>query len=359
MILSRPPFSPSHRFPMSIGLAHNIALQDIARNFNEMLARRGEPPPLPHHLIPEWEWQWQNICFALSRFEAVFQRRYEVWRRKGYYWLEKRERELWREYDRRMRLSADATKPAESARDVQRWFNAEHDAIERERRQREAANVRRGSQRLRERWAREQARRAKARQNRWARRMRDCAAAVRRGLETPPAPGQRRRAGAPIRRLCRSSVNPAPSPETLAEAFAAARGRGRVEEKLRCGSLLLDLEASVDSSLVRTATGEIVGRKPGLRGWLGDHLPLLLNHYASLMQYRRMAQAFREAHGLRDPYPASVLLSDEAPRLFPPPQRARLAAARADAKALLASATGRTMKDLRQALARREWRRTG
>ena len=344
---------------MSTGLFHDIALQDGARNFNEMLARRGEPPPLPHHLIPEWEWQWQNLRLALSRFEAVFQRRYEVWRRKGYYWLEKRERELWREYDRRMRASANEPESVKIGRDIQRWFDAERDSIERERRQQEAENIRRGSQRFRERWAREQARRAKAREARWTRWMRDCAVAVHRGLGTPPAPGQRLRTGAPIRRLCTSSVNPPPEPAALAEAFAAARGRGRVEEKLRCGALLLDLEASVDSSLVRTATGEIVGRKPGLRGWLGDHLPILLNHYASLMQYRRMAQAFRETHGLRDPYPASVLLSDDAPRLFPPPQRARLAAARADAKALLASAAGRTMKDLRQALARREWRRTG
>ena len=187
---------------MSIGLVHEIALQDAARNFNEMLARRGEPPPLPHHLIPEWEWQWQNVCSALARFEAVFQRRYEVWRRKGYYWLEKRERELWREYDRRMRISADATEPAESARDVQRWFNAEHDAIERERRQREAENVRRGSQRLRERWAREQARRAKSREARWARWMRDCAAAVRRGLETPPAISTKCSRAAANRRPC-------------------------------------------------------------------------------------------------------------------------------------------------------------
>ena len=344
---------------MSIGLVHDIAQQEATRDFLEMLARRGEPPPLPHHLIPEWEWQWQNACLALSRFAAVFQRRYEVWRRKGYYWLEKRERELWREYDRRMRASANKTESAESPPDVQRWFNAERDAIERERRQRVAENVRRDSQRDHERWARAQARRAKARETRWTRWMHDCADAVRRGLEAPPAPGQRRRAGAPIRRLCTRSVNPAPSPEALAEAFAAARGRGRVEEKLRCGSMLLDLEATVDSSLVRTETGEIVGRKPGLRGWLGDHLPILLNHYASLMQYRRLAQAFREAHGLRDPYPASVLLSDDAPRLFPPPQRVRLATARAEAKALLASAAGRTMKDLRQALARREWRRTG
>ena len=35
-------------------------------------------------------------------------------------------------------------------------------------------------------------------------------------------------------------------------------------EKIRCGSLLLDLEATVDSSLVRTASGEITGRRPGL-----------------------------------------------------------------------------------------------
>ena len=135
--------------------------------------------------------------------------------------------------------------------------------------------------------------------------------------------------------------------------------RGRVEEKIRCGSLLLDLEASVDSSLIRTETGEIVGRKPGLRGWIGDNLPSLLKHYASLMQYRRLAQAFREAHGLRDPHPASILLVDDAPRLFPPPLRKRFESARAEAKALLASPAGRTMKDLRQAIERREWRRTG
>ena len=344
---------------MPIGLAHDMRLHDVARNFNEMLARRGEPPPLPHHLIPEWEWQWNNLRFALDRFAAVFQRRYDVWRRKGYYWLERRERELWREYIRRMHALSDSSGSVADSRAIQKWFDDERSAIARERRQHAAEHARRGRRRFHERWVRAQARRSKEREARWTRWARDCAAAVRRGLETPPAPGQRRRTGAPIRRLCQSSVNPPPEPAALAEAFEAARGRGRVEEKLRCGSLLLDLEASVDSSLVRTATGEIIGRKPGLRGWLGDHLPRLLNHYASLMQYRRMAQAFREAHGLRDPYPASVLLSDDAPRIFPPLLWARLTAARAEAKALLASAAGRTMKDLRQALSRREWRRTG
>ncbi|MBQ3810210.1 MAG: hypothetical protein II839_05255, partial [Kiritimatiellae bacterium] len=156
-----------------------------------------------------------------------------------------------------------------------------------------------------------------------------------------------------------SSINPMPDIKDIVEAYQAARGRGRVAEKIRCGSLLLDAEAGVDSSLIRTEAGEIVGRKPGLRGWIGERAPWLLKHYVSLMQYRRLAQAFREAHGLRDPHPATLLLDDAEPSLFPQPLRGRLEAARREAKALLESAAGRTVRDFRQALARREWRRTG
>ena len=183
--------------------------------------------------------------------------------------------------------------------------------------------------------------------------------AIARGFAPPPAPGERRRSGPPIRRLCRATIHPMPDIRDVIEAYRAARGRGRVEEKIRCGSLLLDAEAGVDSSLIRSEAGEIVGRKPGLRGWIGDRAPWLLKHYVSLMQYRRLAQAFREAHGLRDPHPATLLLDDDAPRIFPQPLRGRLEAARREAKALLASEVGRTVKDFRQALARREWRRTG
>ena len=165
--------------------------------------------------------------------------------------------------------------------------------------------------------------------------------------------------GTPIRRLCRTSVNPMPDIETLVEAYQAARGRGRVAEKIRCGSLLLDAEAGVDSSLIRTPDGEIAGRNPGLRGWIGERAPWLLKHYVSLMQYRRLAQAFREAHGLRDPHPAALLLSDDAAAVFPQPMRGRLEAARREAAALLVSGAARTVKDFRAALVRREWRRTG
>ena len=165
--------------------------------------------------------------------------------------------------------------------------------------------------------------------------------------------------GAPIRRLCRTSVNPMPDIETIIEAYQAARGRGRVAEKIRCGSLLLDAEAGVDSSLIRTSDGEIAGRNPGLRGWIGERAPWLLKHYVSLMQYRRLAQAFREAHGLQDPHPAALLLDDGAAKIFPQPMRGRLEEARRDAAALLASGAARTVQDFRAALARREWRRTG
>ena len=133
---------------MPIGLAHDMRLHDVARNFNEMLARRGEPPPLPHHLIPEWEWQWNNLCLALDRFAAVFQRRYDVWRRKGYYWLERRERELWREYIRRMHALSDSSGSVADSRAIQKWFDDERSAIARERRQHAAEHARRGSRRL-------------------------------------------------------------------------------------------------------------------------------------------------------------------------------------------------------------------
>lgn len=185
-----------------------------------------------------------------------------------------------------------------------------------------------------------------------------CAAAAR-GRPVPPEPGARRRTGAPVRRLCRASVNPMPDIQAVADAYRSARGRGRVAEKIRCGSLLLDAEAGVDSSLVRTETGEIVGRNPGLRGWICDQAPWLLKHYVSLMQYRRLAQAFREAHGLRDPVPASALLDDAAAAVFPKTVRGRIESARNDAKTLLGSGAARTVRDFRQALARREWRRTG
>ena len=340
--------------------------------FDQLLAEREawlnrkRLPPVTGEFVSQFVLAGYRVHDLFAGLENAFRRQYQICRRKGYYWLEKRERELWRAYEDKLAAFRDAHEFSEKPEAIDAWFRAERDAIEREKCRLEedamlrfCAQTRADAAKQRERMERRAARRAALRNSRWTKWAAACAEAIRRGAAVPTAPGQRRPTGAPIRRLCRSSVNPAPSPEALAEAFAAARGRGRVQEKIRCGSLLLDLEATVDSSLVRTAGGEIAGRKPGLRGWLDEHLPGLLGHYASLMQYRRLAQAFREAHGLRDPHPASLLLDEAGPRVFPQPARGRLESARKEAKETLASAAGRTMKDLRAALARREWRRTG
>ena len=158
-------------------------------------------------------------------------------------------------------------------------------------------------------------------------------------LEDLPPPPVRR--GAPIRRLCERSLNPAPTPEALEEQFEKARGRGRIEEKIRLGSMMLDLEASVDSSLIRGEGGEIVGRNPGLRGWIAMHCPALARRYATLLSYRRMAQDFRRAHGLDDPAPAALLLSEGSPldAGLPPWQARALPTARRKAREALAAAT--------------------
>lgn len=314
-------------------------------------------------------WTCRGIGAGLAAAAAFCQKRYELHVRRGRYWDEKRLADAKSAFVEGVRaLAAEPDPPARFLGSDRRYtalvnrFKHTQEAIWREAEERRRADC--AGRPAPPPWLspRAEARRADFRRRRdraWQRWFADVAAALARGAALPPAPGSRRRTGAPIRRLCRASDNPPPAIEDLVAAYRAARGRGRVAEKIRCGSLLLDAEASVDSSLVRTEAGEIAGRNPGLRGWLFDRAPWLLNHYHALMQWRRLAQAFREAHGLRDPHPASVLLDDAGPRIFPQPLRGRLEAVRREAKALLESAAGRTVKDFRAAISRREWRRTG
>ncbi len=157
------------------------------------------------------------------------------------------------------------------------------------------------------------------------------------GCGTPPRePGmpqfadRPRRKGAPNRRLCAFSLKEAPTGDAVREQYEKARGRGRVEEKIRLGSMLLDAEATVDSSLIRDEYGEIVGRNAGLRGWIIDNCPELLPHYAALTGYRRLAWETREAEDLFDPIPASVLLGSEpeVEAKVPPKRREKIVPAR-------------------------------
>ena len=107
--------------------------------------------------------------------------------------------------------------------------------------------------------------------------------------------------------------------------------------------MLLDLEAAVDNGPVRDAAGVIVGRKPGLLGWLRENCRELAPHYAALQQYRRLAHSFRTRCGTADPVPAALLL-DASPKeetSLPSPVAAMLSSARTAAERWLRKWKGR------------------
>ena len=108
----------------------------------------------------------------------------------------------------------------------------------------------------------------------------------------------------------RFTLNPCPDPEALVAQYARAKGNAR--EAIRFGSMLCDLEAYCDSSLVRNEDGEIVGRNPGVRGWLRRHCPELAAHYVNAMRYKGLAEKFRQAAGAGDPVPAAPLADPDA-----------------------------------------------
>ena len=161
----------------------------------------------------------------------------------------------------------------------------------------------------------------------------------------PRLPDRPRRKGAPIRRLCVFSAKAAPTGDDVREQFEKARGRGKVEEKIRLGSMLLDAEATTDSSLIRDGDGEIVGRNGGLRGWIFENCPELLPHYAALTGYRRLAWEARDSEDLFDPVPAELLLAadPEVEKKVRPTLRERLPVARKRLRVLLAAPESATV----------------
>jgi hypothetical protein len=107
------------------------------------------------------------------------------------------------------------------------------------------------------------------------------------------------------------SLNPPPSPEDLLAQWH--KTRDSVEDMLRFGAMLLDLEPAVDSGLVidhEDGRGHIRGRRPGIKGWLADHCPQI--GYKTAMRYKSIAQKAREVAGLDAPIPAMWALSSES-----------------------------------------------
>ncbi len=106
------------------------------------------------------------------------------------------------------------------------------------------------------------------------------------------------------KRICitrKTSAEAPPTPGELRRAWEAARGRGALAAKLLVGTLLSNLEPSVDQSYLRAEDGTIVGRRPGLKGWLRGYCPDLVPHYKALMSYKALADKLRVALGIEEP----------------------------------------------------------
>ena len=140
--------------------------------------------------------------------------------------------------------------------------------------------------------------------------------ALRRRLVRPLYYGRenaRRRALAAERRrvLRRRTESPCPTREAILDAWTHAR-EGR-EAMLRFGSLLEDLACYVDHRL-RLAGGRIVGRAPGIKGWLRENIPALALRYTTVMRYKAAAKKLRQVVELPDPIPVAAVLDGAGAR---------------------------------------------
>lgn len=125
---------------------------------------------------------------------------------------------------------------------------------------------------------------------------------------------KRRQALAAERRKVRMrhTLNPCPTKEAVLKAWTHVKDSP--EALLRFGSLMEDLECYVDNSLRRTEDGVIVGRSPGIKGWLQTEIPALYLKYKTVMAYKAAAKRMRQVIDLSDPISLSAALPDGAAR---------------------------------------------
>ena len=120
----------------------------------------------------------------------------------------------------------------------------------------------------------------------------------------------RRQALAAERRKVRMRHTLGPCPTRLEILDAWTKVKGSPEALLRFGSLMEDLECYVDNSLRRTEDGVIVGRRPGIKGWLQLEIPALHLKYKTVMAYKAAAKRMRQVLDIRDPLPLSAALGE-------------------------------------------------
>ena len=109
----------------------------------------------------------------------------------------------------------------------------------------------------------------------------------------------------------RRTLNERPCMDAIRDALA--RAHESVEDMVRLGSLMEDLECHVDNSPYFREDGSFAGRRGGIRRFLQEEAPDLYARYKTLMKYKALSKRFRQAVGVGDPIPASsVLPSAEA-----------------------------------------------
>lgn len=127
------------------------------------------------------------------------------------------------------------------------------------------------------------------------------------------AENARRRALAAERRKIRDrrTDNACPTKEQILDAWIARRKSH--EDAIRFGSLIEDLECYIDNSLRRDEDGVIVGRNPGVKGWLRENIPALALQYTTVMRYKAAAKKLKQITELADPTPMDVVLPSREP----------------------------------------------
>ena len=113
----------------------------------------------------------------------------------------------------------------------------------------------------------------------------------------------------------RMTLNRCPTRDEILDAWVKVKESN--EALLRFGSLMEDLECYVDNSLRRTEDGVIVGRRPGIKGWLQMEIPALYMKYTTVMAYKAAAKRMRQVLDISDPLPLSAVLGDAIRRSEP------------------------------------------